>query len=129
LFVLRAFAPQLHIPTPAEWKYTWESEHFQNMDRARALAQLEALPGDQLVLVRYNQFHNVNNEWVYNMSNIDMQKVVWARDMDDAENAELFRYFPTRHVWLAEPDLAPPRLLPYPAPAGQRTPSPVPVMP
>ena len=129
LFLLRAAAPQLHIPTPVEWKYTWESEHFQNMDRARALAQLEALPGGQLVLVRYNQFHNVNNEWVYNMSNIDMQKVVWARDMDDADNAELFRYFPTRHVWLAEPDLAPPRLLPYPAPAGQRTPSPTPLMP
>jgi hypothetical protein len=114
LFLLRAFAPQLHIPTPAGWKHSWDSEHFQNLDRARAVAQLEALPGDQLVLVRYNQYHDVNNEWVYNMSNVDTEKTVWARDMGEAGNAEIIRYYPHRHVWLAEPDLAPPRLLPYP---------------
>jgi len=49
------------------------------------------------------------------MADIDKAKVVWARDMDDSENAELIRYFPHRRVWLAEPDLAPPRLSPYPA--------------
>jgi len=38
---------------------------------------------------------------------------VWARDMGEAGNAELIRYFPQRHVWLAEPDLAPPRLSSY----------------
>jgi hypothetical protein len=113
LFLLRAFAPQLHIPTPVEWKHTWESEHFQNLDRARALAQLEALPGDQLVIVRYNRYHDVNNEWVYNRADIDAAKIVWARDMGDSGNAELIRYFPQRRVWLAEPDLAPPRLSPY----------------
>ena len=40
-------------------------------------------------------------------------KIVWARDMGDSGNAELIRYFPQRRVWLAEPDLAPPRLSPY----------------
>jgi hypothetical protein len=120
LFVLRAFAPQLHIPTPVEWSHTWASEHFQNLDRAKVAAQLEALPGGQLVIVRYNRYHNVNNEWVYNLSNIDTEKILWARDMGDAGNAELFRYFPQRRVWLAEPDLAPPRLSPYPFPADQR---------
>lgn len=120
LFVLRAFAPQLHVPTPVEWKHTWESEHFQNLDRARALAQLEALPGDHLVIVRYNQYHNSDNEWVYNRADIDKAKVVWARDMGDSKNAELIRYFSNRHVWLAEPDLAPPRLLPYAARASGR---------
>jgi len=113
LFLLRAFAPQLHIPTPFEWSYTWESEHFQNLDRARAVAQLEALPGNQLVIVRCNQYHDVNNEWVYNSAEIDSSKIVWARDMGDAGNAETIRYFPQRRVWLAEPDLAPPRLSPY----------------
>jgi hypothetical protein len=114
LFLLRAFAPQLHIPTPFEWNYTWESEHFQNLDRARALAQLEVLPGDQLVIVRYNKYHDVNNEWVYNSADIDAAKVVWARDMGDSGNARLIRYFSQRRIWLAEPDLAPPRLSPYP---------------
>ena len=65
------------------------------------------------MIVRYNQYHDLNNEWVYNMSDIDSQKVVWARDMGDTENADLLRYFSHRHVWLAEPDLAPPRLSPY----------------
>ena len=113
MFLLRAAAPQLHIPTPVEIKHTWESESNQNLDRAKALARIESLPGDHLVIVRYNQYHDLNNEWVYNMSDIDSQKVVWARDMGDTENADLLRYFSHRHVWLAEPDLAPPRLSPY----------------
>lgn len=124
LFLLRAAAPQLHIPTPVEWHHTWDSEHFQNLDRARALAQLRALPGKHLVIVRYNQYHDLNNEWVYNCAEIDGAKVVWARDMGDSANAELIRYFLHRRVWLAEPDLAPPRLSPYPVAADQRTPSP-----
>jgi hypothetical protein len=123
LFLLRAFAPQLHIPTPVEWTYTWESEHFQNLDRAKALSQLEALPGDHLVIVQYNQYHDLNNEWVYNRANIDSAKVVWARDMGDSGNAELIRYFSKRRVWLAQPDLAPPRLLPYPVLQDQPTPT------
>jgi len=122
LFLLRAVAPQLHIPTPVEWKHTWDSEHYQNLDRAKALAQLEALPGDQLVIVRYNRYHNSDNEWVYNRADIDTAKIVWARDMGDSGNAELTRYFPQRRVWLAEPDLAPPRLSPYPVLADLRTP-------
>jgi hypothetical protein len=129
LFLLRAVAPQLHIPTPVEWKHTWDSEHYQNLDRAKALAKLETLPGDQLVIVRYNQYHNSDNEWVYNRANIDRAKVVWARDMDDSGNAELIRYFPQRRVWLAEPDLAPPRLSPYILPADPRLPAPAPAMP
>jgi hypothetical protein len=113
LFLLRAVAPQLQIPTPVGWMHTWDSEHFQNLDRAKALAQLEALPGDQLVIVRYNQYHSSNNEWVYNRADIDTAKTVWARDMGDSGNAELIRYYAHRRVWLAEPDLAPPRLSPY----------------
>jgi hypothetical protein len=129
MFLLRAAAPQLHIPTPVEIKHTWESESNQNLDRAKALAKIESLPGDQLVIVRYNQYHDLNNEWVYNMSDIDSQKVVWARDMGDTENADLLRYFPQRHVWLAEPDLAPPRLSPYTVLSRQPNKSPSPVSP
>lgn len=113
MFLLRAASPQLHIPTPVEWSNTWCSEHFQNLDRAAALARLEELPGEYLVIVRYNQYHDSTDEWVYNAADIDRAKVAWARDMGDAANAELVRYFAHRQVWLAEPDLAPPRLSPY----------------
>ena len=102
--------PNCTFPPPSIGRHTWASEHYQNLDRAKALAQLEALPGDQLVIVRYNQYHNSDNEWVYNRADIDSAKIVWARDMGDSGNAELIRYFPQRRVWLAEPDLAPPRL-------------------
>jgi hypothetical protein len=122
LFLLRAVAPQLHIPTPVEWHHTWDSEHYENLDRARALAQLKGLAGDQLVFVRYNQYHNSDNEWVYNRADIDGAKVVWARDMDESQNAELIRYYPHRRVWLAQPDLAPPRLSPYPVLPDQPAP-------
>jgi hypothetical protein len=124
VFLLRAAAPQLHIPTPVEWSNTWDSEHYQNRDRAGALARLEELPGEHLVIVRYNQYHDSADEWVYNRADIDKAKVVWARDMSESDNAELIRYFPHRRVWLAEPDLAPPRLSPYPVPPDQPTPSP-----
>jgi hypothetical protein len=123
LFLLRAAAPQLHIPTPPDKKNSWAGEQTHNPDRAKALAQLEAVPGDQLVIVRYNQYHNSDNEWVYNRADIDSAKVVWARDMGDSGNADLIRYFPQRRVWLAEPDLAPPKLSPYPVAADQRAPS------
>jgi hypothetical protein len=123
LFLLRAAAPQLHIPTPVNRDNDWAGEQTHNLDRAQALRQLQALPGDQLVIVSYNRYHNTDNEWVYNRADIDRAKVVWARDMGDSGNAELIRYFPQRRVWLAEPDLAPPRLSPYPVAADQRTPS------
>jgi len=123
LFLLRAVAPQLHIPTPVEWHHTWDSVHFENLDRARALVQFKGWAGDHLVFVRYNQYHDSTNEWVYNRADIDKARVVWARDMGDAGNAELIRYFSHRRVWLAEPDLAPPRLSPYPVQSGMRTPA------
>jgi hypothetical protein len=123
LFLIRAFAPQLHIPTPTNRDNDWAGEQAHNWDRALALAQLKALPGNQLVIVRYNQYHESDNEWVYNRADIDSAKVVWARDMGDAKNAELIHYFSQRRVWLAEPDLAPPRLSPYPFPPDQPAPA------
>jgi hypothetical protein len=125
LFLLRAAAPQLHIRTPVEWHHNWCNEHFQNLDRARALAQLNGYEGKHLVIVRYNQYHDSNNEWVYNRADIDSAKVVWARDMGESGNEELIRYFHNRHVWLAEPDLAPPRLSPYPVLSARGTLSPI----
>jgi hypothetical protein len=53
---------------------------------------------------------------VYNKPDIDSAKVVWARDMDKAQNHALVDYFKDRQLWLLEVDLdrSTPELKPYP---------------
>jgi hypothetical protein len=62
-------------------------------------------------------------EWVYNRADIDNQQVVWAREMDPAENRRLLNYYGDRQAWLlpvttVEESVAdvPPKLLPYAEP-------------
>ena len=81
--------------------------------RQQIVKQLLAQPGDDLVIVRYGARHNVHNEWVYNLSDIDGQPIVWARDLSPGQNAELLAYFQDRRVWLLEAAAAPPRISPY----------------
>jgi hypothetical protein len=59
------------------------------------------------------------DEWVYNTADIDNSKVVWARDMDEAENLELIRYYKDRTVWLVQPDRKPADVSLYPSIAQQ----------
>ena len=87
------------------------------LERASIIEQLRCLPGSQLVLVRYKPNHDALVEWVYNAADIDNQKVVWARHMSAAENAELMRYYKHRQVWLLEADQEPPKLSLYAATA------------
>ena len=94
---------------------TWYHTPAGNVGRARVLASLSAMDGRQLAIVRYGAGHNaIMNEWVYNRADIDGSKVVWAREMDAAENRELLKYFRDRRVWLVEADETPPRVSPYP---------------
>lgn len=81
--------------------------------RAPLLAKLRQMSGNHLVLVRYKPGHNPHVEWVYNDADIDAAKVVWARDMGPAQNADLLNYFRGRRIWLAEPDEVPVKLTPY----------------
>jgi hypothetical protein len=75
--------------------------------------QLAKMPGKLLVLVRYWPQHIFQDEWVYNAADIDGSRVVWARDLGDAEDRQLLRYYPDRTVLLLEPDARPPRLGPW----------------
>ncbi|MGD1108446.1 MAG: hypothetical protein ABR865_15505, partial [Terracidiphilus sp.] len=56
------------------------------------------------------------DEWVYNRADIDGSKVVWAREMNAADNSELIHYYGDRRVWLVEPDAIPARIEPYSTP-------------
>jgi len=91
-----------------------------NLPRAKIVAQLEAMPGQQLVIVRYSRtHHNVTYEWVYNAADIDHAKIVWAREVPGVDSQPLLDYFKGRTVWVVEPDVAettPVRLLPYSPP-------------
>jgi len=81
--------------------------------RAKIVTQLEALPGNQLVIVRYSPDNKPNVEWVHNAADIDHAKVVWAREIPGISMQPLLDYYRDRRVWLVEPDANPPKLSPY----------------
>lgn len=87
-------------------------------DVSRLVVQkkLEALPGRHLVMVRYGEDHNIHDDWVFNGADIDSQKVVWAREIDEEQDAKLFDYFKDRKVWLVTPDDDNTYLAPYTPP-------------
>jgi hypothetical protein len=66
--------------------------------------KLEKQPGEHLVLVSYGPHHEIYEELVYNHADIDGSKVVWARSLGAAKDAELIRHYPNRDVWLVEED-------------------------
>jgi hypothetical protein len=82
-------------------------------DRARIVRQLDRMSGKQLVLVRYFDDHDPNDEWVYNRANIDGSKIVWAREIPGVPLQPLLSYFHDRRVWVVTPDKDDPELAPY----------------
>jgi hypothetical protein len=81
--------------------------------RIRINQELAGTAGRKLVFVRYGPQH-MFHEWIQNAAEIDAADVVWAADLGAAENQKLRAYYPSRSVWLVEPDAKPPRLMPYP---------------
>lgn len=130
---VRLFAGPLHLRIPewpaSSWNVSWYGPDNFGTERAHVEAELEQLPGKQLVMVRYSPDHNLLNEWVYNAPDIDGSKVIWAREMDAADNLELIQYYQGRHVWLVQPDMQPPEVSPYPMPEQVATASTGPQLP
>ena len=106
--VLRLYAQPLHLSFPewpsSTWNISWYGPDVFGKDRVNVEQQLERLPGGQIAIVRYSLAHNPQDEWVYNAADIDQSKVIWAREMDPANNRELFQYYKDRKVWLVQPD-------------------------
>jgi hypothetical protein len=114
--LIRLAAPALGLPL-AEPEFWWArlAPSERGLERARLRSQLEGMPGQHLVLVRYSPGHDPvkQMEWVYNEADIGHARVIWARDMGDKENGRLIAQYPGRHVWLIEPGLHPVQLQPY----------------
>jgi hypothetical protein len=79
-------------------------KEWQHGDMARAaiVRELDAIPGQHVIFVRYAPDFDLDREWVFNGANIDSQKIVWARDMGKAKNQELVDYYHGRKVWEVE---------------------------
>ncbi len=89
-----------------------------SLERASIEAQLEKTPGQHLVIVRYSPDHHYETEVVYNLADIDHEKVIWARELPNVDIQPLLDYFAERRVWLLQPDISP-QLTPYPRAAAK----------
>jgi hypothetical protein len=85
--------------------------------RAGIVAQLNSLPGKQLVIVRYPETDDEISEWVFNGADIDHAKVVWAREIPGVSIKPLLDYFKDRRLWLVEPGILPVELESYSPPS------------
>jgi hypothetical protein len=114
LLALRVLVGGLHLQVSPETAETWSGPMTGNFAREAIVDSLTRQPGQHLIITRYPPDFYPNTEWVYNRADIDNSKVVWARDMGEAQNSELIHYFKDRKVWLLEPDLLSPKLSGYP---------------
>ena len=99
-----------HRCDPLEWTCQGDPS------RAAIQEKLSHTPGKHLVIVRYEEDHNIHDEWVYNGAEIDSAKVLWARELTPEQNSKLLAYFKDRHIWLVEPDRDNTELIPYQPP-------------
>lgn len=87
---------------------SWDNINHRNPERRIFVKrQLDRIPGQLLVFVRYSPRHIFQDEWVYNEASIDEARVIWARDLGEEENAKLRALYPNRRVLLLEPDARP----------------------
>ncbi len=104
MFLVSAALSVFHIHVLHESPFNWSTYENGFEDRAAVESFLNRQPGKQLAIVRYGPHHDVLKEWVWNLADIDDQKVVWARDSTPEQDAQLIRYYSGRSVWLLEPD-------------------------
>lgn len=114
-FGVRSAAPRFHLPLARLHVFGWAQEGAPEWGRRQMLDALNKLPGREMVIVRYKPDRAVFSvgDWVYNDADIAASKVIWARDMGDAENQRLIEYFKGRQVWLLQADEKQLLLVPY----------------
>jgi len=91
--VLVSFLPYFHA---APWPVSQQ--------RAELETRLNQDPGRHVILVRLGStsYAYPHFAWIYNRSDIDGSKVIWARDLDQEQNQKLCQYYQGREIWLLE---------------------------
>lgn len=116
---LRIGAQSLHLPyTQALNFQSWCCRVQGNLNKSRITAELDRIPGSHLVFVEPKTSTANLFQWVYNDADIDHARIVWARDLGPARNAELESYFSGRKVWRVNPNVEPAGLESYDAAAS-----------
>jgi hypothetical protein len=121
VLVVRIGAQSLHLPYTQTVNYqSWCCRVEGNLNKVRVSRELMARPGSHLVFVRAKTDWRNFLQWIYNDADIDRSRIVWARDLGEARNAELVDYYKgTREVWMLDPNVEPARIeryLPLPKP-------------
>jgi hypothetical protein len=112
MFLVSTAFSIFHVHVTHEAPFYWSTYENELADRAAVESFLERQPGQQLAIVRYGAGHDVLKEWVWNLADIDAQKVVWAREQKPGWTAQLVKYYRGRTIWLVEPEAG--RVVPYP---------------
>ncbi len=89
--------------------YTSGPAEFKALRRS-LIAQLNAAPGKQLVLVHYSALHNPYMDFVVNGADFDQARILWARAMGAEADRSVIDYFPDRRIWSLEGDDPHPQL-------------------
>jgi hypothetical protein len=73
-------------------------ETYAQRQRKSILEQLDKLPGNQLVFVKYSPDYSIHDEWVYNRADLAQAKVVFAHDLSTELDQSLLAEFPGRQA-------------------------------
>jgi hypothetical protein len=114
VLILRIGAEQAGLPYTQKLNFqTWCCRVEGNQNKPRIIAELAETPGKHLVFVRAKTDSNNLFQWIYNAADLDTSRFVWARDLGDADNAQLAGSMPGRSVWMVDPNVEPATLTSY----------------
>jgi hypothetical protein len=78
----------------------------------KTLDRFKSRPGRFLVLVKYSENHDPNDDWIFNDRDPAASKIVIARDIGLQSDEALIRRFPGRECWSIDAESIPPRVRP-----------------
>jgi hypothetical protein len=113
ILAVRLSLGAMHLPFTQITNFqSWCCVKPGNQNKARIEAILGQREGQHLVLVKPKNNPDNLFQWIYNASDIDGAKIVWARDMGEEGNRKLLEYFSGRKVWALDPDKDPVEIAP-----------------